>query len=398
MTEIHLASGLLVANPYEAYRRLRAQSPVYHDEREGTWYLLGHQEVLAAARDYQTFSSEVEIATPLYEAMGIQARTAGGMTALIQTDPPRHTRLRGLVNRAFAPRRVEEIRPWIEATAAALIDGIDPPGPVDAVEAITVPLPVIVISRLLGFPAERRETFKRWSDAVVVGGSSRMSAQERRANLLELMQFLSSAIQDRRDDPGDDLVSALARAEVDGERLSDFELLSFCVLLLVAGNETTTNLMSNLLHILAHDDSLWQRLRGDRRLVPVAVEEALRFHGSVQFLYRKTTRDVVVARASIPAGSRVALAWAAANHDGAAFHDPESFSLERGEELQRHLAFGTGAHYCLGAPLARAEATAALTALSDRFKVLEPAGPGARLESAVMWGFASLPLYLRPAR
>ena len=385
-----LFSPELREDPYAVYRALRERSPVYQDEGSGMWVLTGFDAVYGALRDHETFSS----------AGGFGGRGRGGgegegrerqqRMVLITDDPPRHTRFRQLVNRAFTPRRVAELEPWIEGIAGELLDAAGD-GEVDVVEALTVPLPVTVIATLLGIPPAERERFKRWSNALVGGGES---SEWRRGERAEMFAYLGQIAAERRAEPVDDLITALAEAEIDGQRLEDWEVVGFCVLLLAAGNETTTNLIGNMLNVLVDRPDLWAQLRDDRDLLDAAIEETLRFDGPVQMTLRATTHEVELDGTAIPAGARVAVAIAGGNRDPAEFAAPDEFRLDR--ELSKHVAFGMGVHYCLGAPLARAEARIALNALLDRYPTIERGAEPPELVSGIpmIRGFQRLPLTL----
>lgn len=376
------------ADPYPLYAQLRKASPVYLEPDFDTYVLTRFDDVYDALRDHSTYSSAQGIAPGL--------RGSGGMmtTTLITTDPPRHTRLRSLVNRAFTPRVLGTLEPWLVDVVDELLADM-PTDDVDIVEKLTVPLPVTAIARLLGVAAGDRDRFKRWSDAVV-GVTDRGIENDAREQLAEMMQYFASEIAARKEAPLHDLLTTIVEAEIDGERLTDLEMLGFCLLLLVAGNETTTNLLSNLLHVLAGRPDLWQALRNDRSLVPGAIEEALRYDSPVQGLWRTTTRPVTLRDVPIPEGSRVMVCYAAANRDPDEFPDPEEFRLDRNLDL--HVAFGYGIHYCLGAPLARLESKVALNALLDRYDELALGRTrGERLPTSILRGFKKLNLRLDPS-
>jgi cytochrome P450 len=374
------------ANPYPVYRALRDRSPVLvtspeHPE-QGIWVLLRYEDVYGALRDHATFSSDISDPNPAAEMSKL---------VLLQDDPPRHTRLRRLVNRGFTPRRVAEMAPWVGAIVDELVSGIGE-DEVDFVAAHAIPLPVRVIARLLGIPGEDYLTFKRGSDAFMANGGQEGGPESQAQAVREMMAYFSARVADRRLQAADDLITTLVQAEIEGESLKEWEILAFCVLLLIAGNETTTNLLSNTLNLLADRPDLWQRLREDRALVETVIEESLRYESPVQILDRRTTREVVFHNAVIPKGASVFIGFGAANRDPIAFPDPDSFRLDR--DLGSHVAFGYGTHYCLGAPLARQEAALTLNALLDRFaRVEHGAAPAERLRtSPIIFGFDSLPL------
>jgi cytochrome P450 len=312
----------------------------------------------------------------------------GGGMVLIGDDPPRHTDLRLLVNKVFTARRIAEAEPWIRDISTALLDAMGT-GEADVVDAYTMPLPVKVIATFLGVPPEDYRRFKEWSDAFI--GNEQQSNQ---MAMYEMFQFLGAMVIERRANPKQDLISLLAQSEIDGESLSDSEVVGFCLLLLVAGNETTTNLMSNMLAILADRPELWARLRADRSLIEPTIEETLRFESPVHLLLRQATRDVEIGGCAIPAGSRLGVYFGAANRDPEEFEEPEEFRVDR--KLDQHLAFGYGIHFCLGSQLARAEARITLNAFLDRFATIaRGAMPGERLGgSPVVFGWHTLPLVL----
>ena len=378
-------------NPYPAYREFRDRSPFIAqwpivlldgDQRQvRAWMLLKYEQVNAALRDPATFSSEQP-----------GAGSVAPKLVMISDDPPRHDLLRRLVNKAFTARRISELVPWIKDVAGQLLDEISAGSTVDAVNGFTMPLPVQVIARMLGIPGEDQAAFRRWSDALVAFNGGDFSPAERMKNGMEMMDYFRMIAAARREKSAGDLISAVVEAEVDGQRLEEWEVLGFCVLLLVAGNETTTNLMSNMLNILVDRPEMWRRLRDDRALVESAIEETLRYDSPVQMLTRRVTRDIEVGERKIHEGDQVAVSYGAANRDPAMFPDPDTFSLER--ENSRHLGFGAGIHYCLGAPLARMEATIMLNAMLDRFASIARSDEAPQRQRAtnLLFGFRKLPL------
>lgn len=368
-------------DPYPFYAELRENRPVYREPRYGGYLLTRFDDVLEALIDPATFSS----------AQGpgpMPSSTLSSAAALPATDPPHHDQLRALVSRGFTPRRVSESEPRIESLSRQLVGAL--PDEFDLVPALSIPLPVIVIAEMLGVEPERLPDFRRWSDAFV-GLLESDPTPELMEAAQGLLAYFRALADERRQEPKEDMVSALVQAEIDGRRLDPSELDGFFIVLLVAGNETTTNLISNQLRILSERPDLWKRLREDRSLIPAAIEETVRYDTPVQNLGRQTTREVVVRGVTIPVDSRVIVSYGAANRDPAAFDAPEEYRVER--EERRHLGFGQGVHFCLGAGLARLEGRIALNALLDRFERIEP-GDGApvRLQSTVIRGFESLPL------
>jgi hypothetical protein len=374
-----LFSEAMIRDPYPVIRELRPHTPLRLEADGRVLYpLMKYEHVYGALRDHETFSSQGDGQVDL---------------ALIGNDPPRHTHLRRIVNKVFTPRRIAEAEPWITALSTELLDEMGH-GEVDFVDGFTVPLPVKVIAKMLGIPGEDYRKFKDWSDAVLGGGPE--SGPGAMSSMGEMMQYFGAMGAKRREEPGEDLITALVSAEVEGEVLQEWEMVSFCILLLVAGNETTTNLMSNMLNILAHRPDLWARLKADRSLVEPMIEETLRYESPVQLLFRRVTHDVEVGGVPIPQGSSVVVYFGAANRDPDGFEQPEEFRLDR--QLNNHVAFGYGIHFCLGAPLARTEARITLNALLDRFATVSPGSEaGTRLShSPIVFGFRKLPLVLTP--
>ncbi len=370
-------------DPYPCYAMLRRERPVYREPRYGAYVLTRFDDVDLALRDHETWRSGAGPA-PMPMPAG-----APRLPLLAATDPPQHDQLRTLVSRAFTPRRVAAAEPRITAFARRLVAALPPDG-FDGVPALSVPLPVAVIAEILGVDAGHQDDFRRWSDATV-GLMEGPPSPEKLMASGEIVTYFRELAVERRKRPGDDLISDLLAAEIDGRRLEQDELDAFFVMLLVAGNETTTNLISNQLRVLAERPDLWKACREDRSLVPRAIEEALRFDSPVQNLGREASRDVELHDVRIPAGARLVVSFGAANRDPAVFESPDEYRLDRGDT--RHLAFGQGRHFCLGAGLARLEGRVALDALLDRFAEIEPgAGAPRRLHSTVIRGFASLPL------
>ena len=363
----------------EFMARLHQEAPIYKDEI-GFWVVSRAEDVRQVLLDHKRFSS----------------RNMGGAGfPLLSDDPPRHSTLRSLVSRAFSPGRIEAMRPDIEGIAATLVARIEAEREVDIVAALTTPLPVTVIAAMLGVPDTDHANFKRWSNAIV-GLMDDPLGGERLAALQELRSYFLAVLAERRKAPGSDLISALARAEDAGVALSDDEVVGFATLLLVAGNETTTNLLGNLLQRLALAGADWTRLRSDPKLREAAIEEALRVDSPAQFVFRALREDAEVAGTSLRKGENVVVYLAAANRDPGFWQHPALFELAR--ERERHLAFGHGVHTCIGAPLARLEAHAAMDALLARFSGVRPGAERARrLPSGLLYGFRSLPLVFSEA-
>ncbi len=363
---------------YANYRRLREEDPVHYHEFNGEprISLMRFDHVLAAFKDdrFGTIRIPAQILDNLLHSGHRDLTNLARMMSniLIIKDPPDHTRLRGLVSKAFTPRSIEKLRPGIEAIVAELLDAIGGREPMDLIADFAAPLPAIVIAELLGAPTEDRLQLKHWSDDFAPMLDRTLNA----AGLLPgaaaatgFTEYFGRIIDQRRAEPRDDLISALVAAKEADDVLSDDELVATCTLILVAGHETTTNLLGNgTLTLLRHPDQL-ERLRARPEAIPTAVEELLRFESPLQRFVRHLHEDVEVGGTRIPAGTIVDLVIGSANRDPEQFAHPEELDLER--EDNRHLAFGVGRHFCLGAKLARLEAEIAFRELLRRFPTLK---------------------------
>jgi cytochrome P450 len=315
---------------------------------------------------------------------------------MLTMDPPDHTRLRRIVARDFTPSAVSAWRPLVERLAVEAVDEMLEEGTTDAVRAVASPLPILVIAQILGVPPEDYPQFRDWSDKIVESLAVIDPADVERANrtvegILSLQQYMAALVEERRRAPTNDLLSRLVQPREEGA-LDASEVFWFSLLLLVAGNETTTNLLGNLLHTLASTPTLWDELRRDAALVPRAIEESLRHDSPIQGFFRTALTDYPVHGVEIPAGDRVLLLFGAANRDPRHYTEPDTFRMDRG--ATDHMAFGSGIHLCLGAHLARLEATAVLGELVRRVRGLESAGEPVRGTNPILRGMAKLPLSL----
>ena len=386
MPEVH-------SNPYPFYRALREEDPV-HQSPLGFWVCTRYDDAVMILRDPR-FGRE-GMAKLMEARLGLTQDTSRARDMLFQ-DPPDHTRLRALVSRAFTPRVVEVMRPHIQEIVDGLLDRVDGARAMDVIEDLAYPLPVTVICEMLGVPAADQDIFKTWStdiarslDAAILPADSDAIPRGRDARL-GLADYFRSLIATRRKDPKPDLLSALIAAEEEGNKLSEGELVSTCMLLLIAGHETTVNLIGNgLLALLQHPDQL-RALRDDPELIQTGVEELLRFDGPVQRTGRMTTAEVEIGDKRIPRDSVVVSVIGAANRDPKQFADPDRLDVSRKDN--RHIAFGFGIHFCLGAPLARLEGQIALGTLLRRMPKLALVSdvPEWR-ESSTLRGLKSLPV------
>jgi cytochrome P450 len=365
-------------DPFPHYARLRTEAPVAWNRQHGFWVLSRHADVMAASADPATFCSGKGI---LVQEIGVDYPSP---PTIMHTDPPAHTRYRKLVQPGFGPRPTRELDGPVRERARLLIDALPAGDPVEVVAALTAILPLQVIIDLLGVDDDDYDRFLLWSDAAVPGTGD-MTDEERVGHMGDMVVFLLGKAAERRTDPREDLVSTLATVELDGDRLSDDEVAMFLVQLLVAGNETSRNMLTGGLHALALNPDQWAALRADRSLVPGAVEEMLRWTTPVIAFMRTATRDVEMRGTLIRAGDPTLLLYAAANRDADEFGPTaESFDITRSPN--HHLAFGFGAHFCIGAALARLEARAVLDGLLDRFECIEPVGEPVRSGSSIIAG------------
>jgi cytochrome P450 len=336
---------------------MRNQQPVFRAEQWPVWQVFRYEDVSTVITDYARFSSRL---------MGGREDSLLADT-LIAKDPPDHRKLRNLVNTAFTPRAVAHLSGRIAEITQELLDQVRARGEMDVVEDLAFPLPARVIAEMLGVPEGDWDIWRRWarvdsSSPAVQQGSFVSNMRE------EMTRYFSALLAERRRVPREDLITALSKAEVDGERLSEHDLVSFCFLLLAAGQETTKNLIANFTLCLTDHPGLQGQLVQEPALMPSAIEEVLRYLPPVWFLFRETTTDVELAGKHIPAGQPV-LAWlASANRDPAQFPQAEQFDVKR--EPNRHLTFGHGIHFCVGAPLARLEARVALPMMLEQLKDL----------------------------
>ena len=381
-------------DPAAEFRRLRAEGALHWYAAGSFWCALRHAEVSEISRRPRSFSSAH--GTQLFEIpQRLRGVDLGAMSesaaSIIRMDPPAHNRYRKLVISAFTPRMVAALEPRVRELAHESVATLRPGEAVDFVEQVAIPLPMFVIAELLGVPRSDYAAFRRWSDAMIEAGSSGPSP-ETMAAAGELFAYMIAQAQERRRAPREDVLSMLALAELDGERLTDLELGSFCLTLLVAGNETTRNLISGGMHALLEDRTQWQRLSADPGLLPNAIEEMLRFVSPIQNFVRRVERDTELAGRTLRAGEYVALFYGSANRDESVFGpDAERFDVAR-PSASRHLAFGFGEHLCLGASLARLEARVMFEELLARGAAFEPAGPARKVTSTLVNGIAELPL------
>jgi cytochrome P450 len=390
-------------DPHPFYAALREQGGGVHlHAQTGALLVLRHADTSAVLRDHRTYSSSwIGAVRPGSADDGHDAEQSARFArmmsrSMIFNDPPAHTRLRALVSKAFTPRAIEALRPRIAEIARRLLDDLPRGETVDIVERFTAPLPVEVIAEMLGVPAGDRTDFARWSDASALLIAPVLPPGVRdqaRQDSVEFGRYLNDIVAYRRANPGDDMISRLTAAEADGERLSHGDVVTMVNLLLVAGNETTRTLLTNMLVLLADHRQQHERLRAEPALLGGAIEETLRLEPSVPLTYRVTTKPARLGMADVEAGQPILMSIAAANRDPREFDDPDRFLISR--DPNRHLGFAAGIHFCLGAPLARLEASVVLPLFLAAFP--EPSSDPAlrtRRIDALTRGYATVPVNL----
>ncbi len=379
------------------FAAMRDTTPVLRDEASETWHVFRYDDVERVLTDHATFSSGSGFGDP---TAPVASEREGIGASMVATDPLYHRQLRGLVSRAFTPKTVGQLRPRIEGLARGLLDAIQPRGEMELIHDFASPLPIAVIAALLGVPLERRADFKRWSDALVSGqaGNGGDVRHGPEWATQEMTTYFRAVLADRRRQPTQDLIGDLLTAEIDGRRLTEAELIGFCQLLLVAGNETTMNLIANAIICFDEHPEAVARLRREPELMPSAIEEVLRYLPSVWLpLPRRVTTEVELGGRRVPRGAAVFPWLVSANRDERQFPDPDRFDIAR--TPNRHRTFGHGIHTCLGAPLARLEAAIALPMLLERLPDLRvvrdapiPVGGG-----ATVFGPRRLPVTFTPS-
>jgi cytochrome P450 len=353
-------------SPYETYRRMRDESPVYFSEKYDFWALTRYDDVADAIKDFESYSSVKGITLDMVKSSDLKMPP---QKLIIMMDPPEHERMRKLVNRVFTPRAIASLEPMVRDTVNSVVKQLDPSS-FDAVADFSALFPVEIITAMLGVPAEDRQQLRLWLDKGLEREQGAMGpSAEGVEAMLQSGAYYYELIQQRRAKPQDDMISGLIEAQVveDGEvrRLDDIEIAGFASMLGGAGAETVTKLVGNAVVVFADNPDQWQKLQHDRSKVPAAFEELLRYEGPSQYQVRCTTRDVTVRGTTIPAASAVLLINGSASRDERAFPDPDRFDIDRKRKIGYNLNFGYGIHSCLGAALARMEGRIALEALLD---------------------------------
>ena len=354
-----------IDDPYPVYRQLRERDPVHYSILTQQYVVSSFSDVDRILRDHRSFSNDLKRARSSRGSLGTRKKLKPSMLAL---DPPDHTRLRRLVNRAFTPRSVAKMEDYIRATAHSLLDEVEGADEFDLMKALSVPLPTIVIARMIGVPERDLDRFKVWSDRLARALEPLLTPEE--VELVyrseqQLAEYFKVIIEQRRREPRDDLVSRLVEAEEQGDKLTSDETIVMLRLLLIAGNETTTNLIGNGVRALLRNPDQLTLLRERPELIPAAVEELLRYDSPVQLDMRIARRDLEIGDTAVRSGTMMTLAIGSANHDPERFQRPHALDIQRAD--QGNISFGRGIHHCLGSPLARLEGRIALEVLLERF-------------------------------
>ena len=376
-------------DPYPYYSWLRNNAPVYFIEEMNCHAISRYADVRYVLKNHQLFSSD-----PLIQIAFGEFNPAPGAPYLISSDPPDHSRLRKALGAAFSMKIVQSLSSRIGELASELIDEAYGQDRLDFVPAFTSPLPVVVIAELMGIDSDMRGAFRRWSNEITVGANSNVTEAERaaiRASAADFRAYFEGAIARRRQNPGPDLVSALIRAQDDTGQLSADEVLAFCLLLLIGGNETTTSTLGNALYLLSRHPEQKRKVLADRSLVPNLIEESLRYISPIQLLFRRTIQPVEIGGVAIPENALVMPMYASANRDEAVFPDGDRFDITR--NTREHMAFGHGIHHCIGALLGREESIIAMNLVLDRMADYEVDADGVQwVDSFYLRGPKVLPM------
>lgn len=371
-------------DPYPDYKNWRENNPIWWAEDVNAWVVSRYKDVHIVLKNPKLFSSA---------AMGERDHEIS--LPLLTDDPPRHTKLRAIMNKAFTSRAIKLMENEVRNMSNDLLDKLDISKPVDIAHEFTIPLPISVISQLMGIPFERKDDFKRWSDALT-GTGSETEIEKRMPEIINMRNYFLSLIPLRKESPGVDLISKVVNAEVDGETLDENTIAGFNMLLLIAGNETTTNLLSNMLNHISYNPNIWEELRQNKDLVDAAIEETLRFDSPVHWVSRRATKDTELSGQIIKKGENVFAIMGSANRDSSHYENPDEFRLDRKQNKDHH-TFGHGIHFCMGAPLARLEGKYALEGLLNRFEEVTPLknAKNQRTSSSMLRGYHHLWLNLK---
>lgn len=399
--DINLIGPEAALDPYPLYDQVRTHDPVHWNQADNSWYVMRYADLMSIIRDDRLSSERFKtmVMSLSEEEQKRYSPFIESVTSwILMSDPPSHTRIRSLVNKAFTPRMIENMRARIQTLVDGMLDKVQGNGRMDVIADLAVPLPGIVISDMLGVPEEGQPQFKKWSNDIARGLESSTgagSATERlemgQKSLLELSEYFRGIIKSLKEQPKDNLLNSLVEVEEAGDRLTEQELVANCVMIMFAGNETTTNLIGNGILALLQNPEQKQLLQEDSGLIGSAVEELLRFDAPIQKTRRTAKVDIELGGKTIKAGDLIAMCYASANRDPEQFEEPDRLDIMRADN--RHASFAQGIHYCLGAALARMEGQIAISTLLSRMPNLKlETNDLERNPSLVFWGLKALPV------
>lgn len=378
-TYMGLFSKDLLENPYPTYAQFQLERPIYFDDVQGAWILTRFDDIMKVLKDPVTFSS----ARPLSSCPA----SLGHYFSLFCQDPPEHSRLRALVSRFFTTGTIEKLSPWIERKVDLLIGQLNVSN-FDIAAELATPLPIAVIQKILGVEDQNWTKLKHLTELTVGHNAREVIGQSGRKAFLALHAMFKDYIRQKREHADASILTQLVTCELENSQLTDFEIINFCITLLVAGNETTANAIANMINILAQDPLLWQELKQDRSLIESAVTESLRFDSPVQFVSRKISSPISFGKTRLNKGDFIIACIGAANRDPNIYAFPHKFLPDRSEK--QNLAFSHGIHYCIGASLTRIESKIVINKLLDKFKTIRLSEPGTRYANLFFRGFRHL--------
>jgi cytochrome P450 len=390
---------------------MRGIKPIVYDKHNNIWGVFRYGDVQTILGDYTTFSSAPQTSDSTISSSHDWDAAPYQRPSLLQSDPPYHRTLRGVIASAFTPMMIAKLQPHIENIAHEMLNEVIAKGSMDLIDDLAYPLPVTIIAELLGVPIEDRNLFRGWADTIVSSTGGDITDDHGTSNnivqmIKEMDSYFSGIVEERTQKPRDDLITNLIKAQVEGRHLFREEILTFSRLLLLAGHVTTVNLIGNLILSLLQNQTEFRLLQNDHNLIPSTIEETLRYRSPVQAVIRIVSKDTNLRGQTIKSGQRVIVWLGSANHDESVFVDPERFDITRSNsQHQAHVGFGHGIHFCLGAPLARLEGQVVLRVILQRLKDLnldaDDSGKGNKnlipLQSVLFHGVTHLPLRFVPA-
>ncbi|UOQ93464.1 cytochrome P450 [Halobacillus shinanisalinarum] len=395
-TNIELFTSEFNQNPYPTFSKLRQEDPIHQTLMPSghySWIVTRYEDAVAVLKDPR-FIKDYTHLLGQEEREEAQANSSIFVRNMLFSDPPDHKRLRGLVQKAFTPKMIEGLRGRIEEITNELLDNVQEKGQMNLIDDFAFPLPIIVICEMLGVPSQDRDKFRTWSNTLVEASNNPEKAEQVETHMTEFVMYLKQLCAERRQNPKDDMISKLIQSEEEGDSLSEQELYGVISLLIIAGHETTVNLITNGVFALLENPEQKEQLKNDPDLIDSALEEFLRYNGPVEFSTDRWASEMVELRGkTIAKGDHVIVALDSANRDPEQFEDPDLFDITRGKS--KHLAFGKGIHFCLGAPLARLEAEVAVTTLLFRMPEIQLNTVSAALEwrpGILMRGLKELPV------